>query len=267
MGGDSIIYGIGPDFPHLSPYGLYQISSAGGAGTELGPIDGFSGVSAMAIAPNGMLYASGQNFLMTEEELLTLNPATGAPTLTILTGVPIELTANAYAFSPGGILYAIYGNQSLFTINTSTGAATLVGSGVAGSISNEALSFSNNGTLYLSNGTNLYTVNPNTAATSLVAPLDFDSSFGLSGAPTLMSMSFDPTDGTLYTSVVGNGSSSLGTINISTGEVTKIGPTVSGLGPLAIEATPEPSSGLLFPAGLLALVIWRRRVLRSAARI
>jgi hypothetical protein len=266
MGGDSIIYGIGPD---LSPYALYQISSASGAGTELGPIDGFPGVSAMAIAPNGMLYASGQNFLMTQEDLLTLNPATGAPTLAeTLTGVPIELTANAYAFSPGGTLYAIYGNQSLFTIDTSTGAATLVGSILAGSpISNEALSFSNSGTLYLSNGTDLYTVNPSTAAVSLVTSLDFDSSFGLSAAPILMSMSFDPTDGTLYTSVVGNGSSSLGTINVTTGEVIRVGSTVSGLGPMAIEATPEPSPELLMPAGLLALAVRRRRALRSPVRI
>jgi hypothetical protein len=247
--GDSIIYGIGSG---SSPYELYQISATTGAGIDLGPIDGFGGVTAMAAAPNGTLFASRLTFLG-DEELLTLNPTTGTATLaTPLTGVstspanPIP-TANAYAFSPGGTLFAIYGDQSLLTIDTSTGQATLVGS-LADNCCAPALAFSNGGMLYLSDGTDLYTVNQSTGATSLVAPLDFDSGFGLSGAPNVMSMSFDPTDGTLYTSVVsrvGNGSSSFGTINVTTGEVAWIGSTVMGLGALAIEAT-APETALSF---------------------
>jgi hypothetical protein len=44
----------------------------------------------------------------------------------------------------------------------------------------------------------------------------------------------------------------LGIIDPATGEVSRIGPTATGLEALAIYATPEPSSGLLISAGILA---------------
>ncbi len=234
-------------------------------------------MSAIATAPNGLLFAAGEDIFF-DDELLTLNLATGAPTIvTPLAGLPTDVNANGYAFSPGGTLFAIYGNQNLYTINTTTGAATLVGSlpGTEPLIGQQTLAFSSSGTLYLTNGANLYTVNQSNGATSLVAPLSFSSSFGESGAPMFMYMSFDPTGGTLYTSLNWSGggpnggdSSYLGTINIATGAVMEIGSTAQGLGPLAFEtaATPEPSSGACLSAGVLALVALRRRSLCSKSK-
>jgi hypothetical protein len=260
----------------VSPWTLYQISETSGASSDPRPINGYGFETAMATAPNGLLFANGEDFFF-NDELLTLNLATGATTLVApLTGVLTGATANSFAFSPDGTLFAIYGNRTLYTINTSTGSATLVGSlaGTAPAIGQQAVAFSSSGTLYLTNAANLYTVNQSTGATSLVAPLNFNSSFGQSGAPILMNMSFDPIGGILYTSLNWSGapnggySSYLGTIDIATGAVTEIGSTAQGLGPLAFEtlATPEPSSGLYLSAGVLTLA-WRRSLRSSARRV
>jgi hypothetical protein len=175
--------------------------------------------------------------------------------VTLLTGLPNDVGAYSFAFSPNGTLFATYGGE-LFTIDVNSGDATLVGQTPGGS-----LAFSSDGTLYSSNGGDLYTVNQSTGAASLVTTLAFDSGFGETGSPNQMSLAFDPADGTLYTLAewAGVEQSWLGTIDIATGEVTPIGITgFVGPGGLAIEASPEPASGFLIPVGLFILVALRQ---------
>jgi len=254
--GASVFYGIGPGT--ASPYGLYQIAPGTGTGTVVGPISYI--VGAMDVAPNGTLFSDGLDLLL-NHDLLTLNRSTGAATLVApISGIPFGLSANDFAFRPDGTLFSIYGLNNIYTINTTTGAAAFVGH-----VGGNTIAFSSAGTLYLADGVSLYTVDQSTAAMSLLIALTFDSSFGLSGTPQ-MHMTFDPSDGALYAIVYGNGSSSLGTINIGTGAVTRIGPTVSGMGPLAI-ATPEPSSWLFFMTGLCIVGGWRWRIMRPKAAL
>ena len=71
------------------------------------------------------------------------------------------------AFDPNGNLFGI-SFSSLYSINTSTGAASLIGSGFPASMN--ALTFSSTGTLYgAATGSNgFYTINPTTGAATLV---------------------------------------------------------------------------------------------------
>jgi hypothetical protein len=263
----STIYGIGAG---PSPYTLYRISPTTGAGTLVGPIFGFIDASAIAFAPNGVLYDFGHDFFFSPF-LLTINTSTGAATpVAAITGAPSNAGANSFAFRSDGVLFALFGASSIYTINTATAAATLIGS--PGASIPTALAFSSSNVLYLADKNNLYTVNQATAATTLVTPLTYDPSFGSNLL--LRSMKFDPATGTLYVAVWNQGmpvQASLGSINLATGAVTRIGASVLGLDGLAIgpalvspSATPLPSSLLLLCIGLLALFGWSRwRALRG----
>src|ERR1700729_4111756 len=86
-------------------------------------------------------------------QLFTVNPATAAATLVapILEGLnPISITG--LAFQPGtGVLYAVSGGggtdpRGLFTINTTTGAATRIGA--AGVLQASDIKFNASGVLF-----------------------------------------------------------------------------------------------------------------------
>jgi hypothetical protein len=76
----STIYGIAP--ASGSPFTLYRISAATGAGSMVGPIFGAVSVNAIAFAPNGRLYGSGSDFLfkLFSPLLLTIDASSGAST-------------------------------------------------------------------------------------------------------------------------------------------------------------------------------------------
>src|SRR5690242_9926510 len=115
------IYGVG--FGPAAPNELYQISRTTGVATLIGPISGFVSVGAMDAAPNGRLFSNGLEFFG-GEDLLMLNPLTGAPTIVApVTGAFSNASANDFAFAPEGTLFALYAGNSLFTINTSTAVA------------------------------------------------------------------------------------------------------------------------------------------------
>ena len=95
----------------------------------------------------------------------TVDVATGAPTLIGPAGVVLT----DIAFDPTGNLWGV-SFTDFYSINKTTGAATLVGALGSGINGNNALVFSSTGTLYSasSTDTNLYTINTVTgAATSL----------------------------------------------------------------------------------------------------
>lgn len=101
--------------------------------------------------------------------LATVDVATGATsfignTSTALTDI---------AFSPSGELYGI-SFSSLYKVNSSTGATTLVGSlgSVVGTAN--ALVFGSDGTLYMA-GSSLYTVNTLTGAASTIGSIGYQS--------------------------------------------------------------------------------------------
>lgn len=267
------IFGAAYNGPN-APATLYVISPVNGATTVVGPI-GAASVSSIAFAPDGVtLYGVG--IVGGPFTLLRINTSTGA-------GTPIGPTNIAgpcqdMAFRSDGKLFC-YSGGSIFTLSTSTGASTLVG-GTGNFPDGNGLAFSSGSILYTANQRELDSVNQSTGAITLVVPLNYSSAFG--GFPRASAMKFHP-NGTLYASVITgiNGvadisiqsaAASLGIINISTGVVTRVGPTVGGLDALAIStqtivpnpsSVPAPSSWLLVATGLALAVVYftaRRRV-------
>lgn len=101
--------------------------------------------------------------------LATVDVATGATSS--IGNTSIALTD--IAFSPSGDLYGI-SFSSLYKVNSSTGATTLVGGlgSVVGTAN--ALVFGSDGTLYMA-GSSLYTVNMLTGAASAIGSIGFQS--------------------------------------------------------------------------------------------
>ena len=165
--------------------GLITIDTGTGTATFVGP---YPGVPHGAIG--GLAYDSNTETLYgidaTTASLVTIDPTTGAATTVGPAGVAGASTG--LAFDPNsGTLYAADSvlNRKLYTVNTSTGAGTEIGSfmpdlGVGRSIG--ALAFDpHTNTLYgvdggsVSVGTNtsdtLYTIDTTTAALTAVGPL------------------------------------------------------------------------------------------------
>jgi hypothetical protein len=103
------------------PYKLYTINPATGQGTFIGLVNGV--VQGLEFGPTGTLYGwevgSGTGL-----GLVTINPATGAITDVnpLIGGTSAEV--QTLAVSAGGTLYGA--NSSLYTVNVTTGALTLV---------------------------------------------------------------------------------------------------------------------------------------------
>lgn len=120
----------------------------------------------IAFDPSGNLWG------ITFTQLYQINPTTAAATLVGNLGT----SANSLVFGADGTLYTA--NSSLFTVNTSTGAASLIGGGGRYGSSGD-LAFIG-GNLYLSSvGDNLFAINTATGVGTLVGPIGFSSVFGL----------------------------------------------------------------------------------------
>jgi hypothetical protein len=236
---------------------LYTIDPTTGATTLVGNM----GAQMTDIAlRNGSMFgtdypASGPN------SLYAIDPNTGAATLKGSTGVFL----NALQFGSDGTLYGAGGApgcgpaghptacNSLYTINTTTGAATLVGSGVYDSSGD--LEFTNG--LYLTSFDNastdqLFKMDATTGAGTLVGDIGFADVFGLA---------YVPEAGTLYGfNDIGNNVIS---INTATGAGTSIANYSSRFEILgtATDAVPEPRSAgaLMLGLGVLAGVLVRSR--------
>ncbi len=170
-------------------------------------------------------------------------------------------------FTPDGTLYGWLeaDDDSLYSINTATGLANLVGaSGL--STYGSGLAANGLGVIYLAGegtGGTLYTVNSLTGAATAGATLD-DGPAGSGSA--VSGLAFSPT-GTLYATVGGFNLTPayLVTINPQTGEITTIGQTFDRLSALAFgpgspgTEIPEPATISLLVGGCLMGWLLRRR--------
>jgi hypothetical protein len=185
----------------------------------------FVAVPSLAAPGKGLLYATTRAL-----DFISINPATGAPTLVGNTGVgPLP----ALGVSPAtGIIYAGQGQGTplVYTVNPGTGALTLVGDSGLGFSAISSMDFGPGNALYASvnivgdgstGGDNLATINPGTGIATVIGP--YGGCFG--GACTLEGMeaiAFDAS-GTLYgTTSNGTAPPALYTINTATGQATLV---------------------------------------------
>lgn len=146
--------------------------------------------------------------------LYSIDPTTGAGTLIGSTGLK---QLSALDFNPTtGVLYgiglsAVTGGYVLATINTATGASTLVGGVTVGPF--QDLAFAGNGALYGLSGGGLWSINPSNGAATLVS----GSTAGFFGD----GLSFG-SGGILYESTAINTDSDLASVSSTTGVATFI---------------------------------------------
>ena len=227
--------------------------------------------------------ASGAVYGSTVGNFVFSDPTPGSPMLveldsiagSVLSAVPITFGGDPLeivdlATQPGtGLLYgasltsAVPGT-SLYTIDRTTGVATLVGgTGVLG----VTLAFAPGGTLYMSSatfgasgqtGSFLHTVNPTTAVvtdTVAIAPLPSGNLVHIGG------LAVRPTDGVLFASGREATVSQRGDIYTlsTTGAANLLGSTgVGEIGDLDFAPIPEPANALLLGSALAALGLLAR---------
>ena len=241
---------------------LYDVNIATGAATSPRgtPIQFSVGIT---FGPNGILYGLTTLGSTPRNSLISFDPVTGASSTVGETGLD-SIVEGDLDFDPTtGILYGLQDAPNapdpprlLFTMNPSTGNATVIGDvGGAGDLS--AMSFDASGNLFVLNITSdqLLTVNKSTGA--IINSVDLSIDLG-----TTAGMDFDPMSGDLYVADGGTfGTNGLYSLDPVSGVLTLIGPTglPSGLLGLAF-VIPEPSSiaiGMLAAIGFVAP--WRRR--------
>ena len=220
-----------------------------GAFTSLG--NSGQTLSGIAVA-GGTLFAG--SYHTANGTLFSVNPVNGAlSTIGSATGVDFDdfgsTTSGIYAVSFGA-------TQDLYSINPSTGAATLIGPTGLGYGSWRGLS-TNSGTLYFADGADLYTLNTTTGVATLVGP------FGGSAEMGVMLTE----GGILYGGDDVN--NRVDTINVSTGAAT-LGPA-SGLpgsfyglapNPIPVTATPEPGTWGMLAGGIAVAALFRKRLIQ-----
>jgi hypothetical protein len=244
---------------------LVTIDQTTGQGTLVGTPVPDVALSGLAFNSNTDLFGSTIDGLSSTSTLIRINPDTGTLLATVgpitVAGVPISI--GDLSFQPGtGVLYGLRSNADpaklggrLYTINTTTGVATLVGS--TGATVGGGIAFAPNGTLYQTTLTLLgvpvlNTLNPATGAviTSVPDTLFFDS------------LGIRP-DGTIFAS---DGNDTIYTINPTTGTPTLIGLTHTGH-PSDLDfrpEVPEPGSLGLLCLGTLGLLGYRYRRRKQA---
>lgn len=153
---------------------LASIDVTTGVSTTIGPFNGpdWTGGDSIAIGRDGTAY------LISDSELFSLDLATAEVGLIGSTGFP-----NIWGFAYDPVTDAFYGlddDGNLYTIDTVTGAATLVTTFALGTTTNSySLQFDSAGVLWIENdypgvidlSAELWSVNPTTFAAELAGPI------------------------------------------------------------------------------------------------
>lgn len=167
-----------PGILHHGPSFLYIIDPATGVATLVGPI-GFESVGGIDFHPGTeVLYGTASRPVTRVPVLITIDTATGAGTEVGPTGIPGDNNITDVSFRPDGTLFAFNAFSPagppagrLYTINTTTGAGTLLGpTGTAGG-GNGIAHGTAGAVLYHSNEDNTHTLNQATGAATVIAPV------------------------------------------------------------------------------------------------
>lgn len=246
---------------------LYIISQGDGSliSTQGALIDASGagyGLTGMVFS-GGLLYGSTSNASPTNAaHLVTINPLNGAVTdigAFAMGGTMSDLTVK------NGIIYGWQssGNHDLYTVNTITGAATIVGSSGNPGFGGGGLAADSAGNMFVSpnfqsgGGTNgnFYSVNSGTGAITLI---------GAHSGNTIGAINAMQFIGSTLYGMESNRSSpaltKLTAINTATGAVTELGNSIDNLDAIAFSnPVPEPASFAVLGLGALALLRRRRK--------
>ncbi len=229
------------------PSGLYNFDTDTGVVTFRAAISKYYRFFGMDVRPSDGTVFGVNTHWDSSGSLWTIDIDTGGTTLIGPTGVNGSV---GLAFDPfSGNLYGLAGTQNLYSVDTSTGAFTFIGS--AGQVG-RGLSFSPDGQLFGFNADgDLYTVDPMSGETTAV---------GGSGNPIPeISICEDSTftrAGELYATDYYFGG--IYRTDIITGNGVLIGTTGMGDGLLGLIEVPEPATVFLLGLGGLAVLRKRR---------
>ena len=108
------------------PGDFYSVNPATGMATKVGPQGQM--VNGLDCSAGGTVYGLGGDWA---DNLVTINTATGAAT-SVGPLLTVSLVDGGIAFGPGGTLWGIEDGGTIFTINPSTGNATVVTTTLSG---------------------------------------------------------------------------------------------------------------------------------------
>jgi hypothetical protein len=255
-----------------APGRLYILNHTTGAVVQdVGPLNDVAGtnypITGMAFHPTtGALYGStGNNPDATAARLVRINPINAQVTVIgPFNAGPVNSSGNPatmadLSFDSSGKLFGIgsIGGPQLYSINTTTGKATVIGDTGLTSTTGGGLELSSAGVIFgTPTASRFGTYDGVTGMYTNIANPNKPAGGGAYGA-----LSFN--GGVLYGLNVGPGSpppTHLVTINTATGDVTDIGATPNSLDAIAFRAIPEPATWLLTGSALLIGMLRRRRV-------
>jgi YVTN family beta-propeller protein len=220
----------------------YSINSGNGSITGNTAVASGSGISApmsVTVDPTGkFVYVA--NSITNDISAYTINTTTGALTSAGLFGtgtgpyfVTVDPTGKfAYTANYMSGSY-LNGNISAFTINTTTGALTSLGT-VSGCTSPVSIAIDPSGKFaYVAGGgISAYTINTTTGALTFIA------NYGAGSTP--QSVAIDRTGKFVYVANWGSNNISAYAINATTGALTSIGTIAAGTNPFSIAIIPTP---------------------------
>lgn len=174
-----------------NPSTLYRIDLTTNAISTVGTITGFE-VESLSFGPGPVLYGIDED----GSQLLSINTSTAAPTVVGALGASVSDPGMAYC-TDNSTMYLASEDGELYTINLSTGAATLVGTDAT--YSPTGMTCSTGGVLYVIDDSddNLYTVNRGTGTSTLVGSLGVsisDGGMARNGSQLLMVSDNSPTN-------------------------------------------------------------------------
>jgi hypothetical protein len=234
---------------------LVSVNVSTGAATTVGSLTQTE-VYGMAFHPNGTLYGlvGGYGYA----RLATINPATGVATVF---GAPAPVfDMMGMDFDAQGNLFTVsWADYNLYRMDTTTGAATLVGP-LVGPVDIMDLAFAPNGELWGVGNAGLWKINPITGQATFATAVD--------GLVQMMSIAFDAS-GTLFGATY-EAPSRFYQVNPVTGQTSLVG-TFSDTsyvhgGDIFFTAVPEPSSCAAVAGAAVALFILARHRRHHPAR-
>ncbi|MEO5996588.1 MAG: DUF4394 domain-containing protein, partial [Chitinophagaceae bacterium] len=123
---------------------LYYINLESGKATEIGNLGTFKDVNGLAIQTDPVAYAVDET-----NNLLIFNPLQPEPVMKPITGLPAGESIEGIDFRPfNGQLYALSNASKIYTLNTSNGAATMIGAApISATLSGTSFGFDFNPTV------------------------------------------------------------------------------------------------------------------------